>query len=262
MGYFIELARADRFSRLILEIIAYSRHTNSGWRRPVWSWVRNYKIEPWFVRHGTASTARSGFRRFRSKLGGPPKSPNSSIPIKLNREFAAAVRPRIRSRTIDPKPANERELHKAKLTQNGMAQTLECLNRFGGAHGVDIRFPFWDKRLIEFCVRVPVDQKIRSGFSRLIMRNAMKDILPEKIRQRGGKTDMRPGFKYGLGAFGRKYCDDLIIGSDSPLAQYVDMDVLRSYYSRFRNSTAIEKEVLAIQRSVFLGLWLQKTTCR
>jgi asparagine synthase (glutamine-hydrolysing) len=139
-----------------------------------------------------------------------------------------------------------------------MPQTLEILDRAAGAHSVEVRFPFWDKRLIEFCVSLPARQKLRHGWSRFAMRQAMNGILPPEIRWRGGKSDMRPSFNHGLLTYEREHIDDVVLRRPSAVAEYVDIAALRTYYERFRKAEAFESEILAIQRCVSLGLWLQR----
>lgn len=44
------------------------------------------------------------------------------------------------------------------------------------------RDPTRDKRVIEFCMSVPMSQYVRYGRERFLIRRSMKDILPDKIR--------------------------------------------------------------------------------
>lgn len=50
------------------------------------------------------------------------------------------------------------------------------------ANGIVIRDPSKDKRVIEFCLSLPSEQFVRDGHERYLIRRAMKDILPDKIR--------------------------------------------------------------------------------
>ena len=55
------------------------------------------------------------------------------------------------------------------------------------AFSLETRLPFLDYRLVEFVFGLPVDQKIRAGVTKIILRNAMKGVLPEEIRGRMDK---------------------------------------------------------------------------
>jgi asparagine synthase (glutamine-hydrolysing) len=62
--------------------------------------------------------------------------------------------------------------------------------------GIEVRFPFFDLRLIEFCVCLPLEEKNKNGINRYILRKAMKGIVPEKILNRIDKSN--------IGAFAKK----------------------------------------------------------
>jgi asparagine synthase (glutamine-hydrolysing) len=65
-------------------------------------------------------------------------------------------------------------------------------------HELELRFPFRDRRLVEFMLAIPTYQIYHQGIYRYILRNAMQGILPEIIRTRNGKTSLLPLFSYGL----------------------------------------------------------------
>jgi asparagine synthase (glutamine-hydrolysing) len=50
------------------------------------------------------------------------------------------------------------------------------------AYGVVERDPTMDKRVIEFCLRVPDGQYMRNGQARMLVRRAMRGLLPDKVR--------------------------------------------------------------------------------
>ena len=55
------------------------------------------------------------------------------------------------------------------------------------AHSIESRPPFLDQDLIELVLSLPSNAIVRDGWSRWIFREAMRDILPEKIRMRRKK---------------------------------------------------------------------------
>jgi asparagine synthetase B (glutamine-hydrolysing) len=57
-----------------------------------------------------------------------------------------------------------------------------------GRFGLESRRPFLDRRLVEFALAVPPDQLWRGAEAKMVLRNAMKGILPEPVRQRRGKA--------------------------------------------------------------------------
>ena len=55
------------------------------------------------------------------------------------------------------------------------------------AFSIETRLPFLDYRLVEYVFSLPSHQKIKGGVTKVILRNAMKDILPEEVRKRKDK---------------------------------------------------------------------------
>jgi asparagine synthase (glutamine-hydrolysing) len=55
------------------------------------------------------------------------------------------------------------------------------------ANGVEIRMPFMDYRLVSFIFSLPMESKIGNGFTKLILRDAMKGKMSEPIRTRQHK---------------------------------------------------------------------------
>ena len=55
------------------------------------------------------------------------------------------------------------------------------------AFSLESRVPFLDYRLVEFCLGLPVDLKIRGGETKLILRRALADLLPRAVLDRRDK---------------------------------------------------------------------------
>ena len=64
---------------------------------------------------------------------------------------------------------------------------LRDFDRLSMAHGVEVRSPFMDWRLVCFLFSLPSSAKIGSGFTKRILRDALRGILPESIRTRTRK---------------------------------------------------------------------------
>lgn len=64
---------------------------------------------------------------------------------------------------------------------------LKDYDRLSMAHGVEVRSPFLDWRLVCYTFSLPSDSKIGEGLTKRILRDAMKGILPESIRSRTTK---------------------------------------------------------------------------
>jgi asparagine synthetase B (glutamine-hydrolysing) len=75
------------------------------------------------------------------------------------------------------RPQLEHDLLSAKLPR-----VLRMNDRLSMAHGVELRSPFLDYRLVEFCFSLPDRFKIRDGHRKWLLRYAMGDWRP-KVQQ-------------------------------------------------------------------------------
>jgi asparagine synthase (glutamine-hydrolysing) len=69
---------------------------------------------------------------------------------------------------------------------------LRDFDRASMQHGIEIRMPFMDYRLVSYVFSLPQESKLGGGFTKRILRDAMKNTLPESIRTRT--------LKIGIGA--------------------------------------------------------------
>ncbi len=61
---------------------------------------------------------------------------------------------------------------------------LRNFDRASLRYGVEIRMPFMDWRLVTYIFSLPLESKVGNGFTKRILRDAMKGLMPEAIRQR------------------------------------------------------------------------------
>jgi asparagine synthase (glutamine-hydrolysing) len=80
-----------------------------------------------------------------------------------------------------------RELSLSMLTGSNLQMLLHYEDRDSMAHSVESRVPFLDYRLVEHVYSLPDDYKIHNGQTKYVLREGLKDILPEKIYSRNSK---------------------------------------------------------------------------
>ncbi|MFZ4400524.1 MAG: asparagine synthase (glutamine-hydrolyzing) [Bacteroidales bacterium] len=74
------------------------------------------------------------------------------------------------------------------LVNTSIPHLLHWEDRNSMAHSIESRVPFLDYRLVEWIFSIPTEQKIKGAETKYILRNAMKNILPEKVRTRMDKV--------------------------------------------------------------------------
>ena len=83
-----------------------------------------------------------------------------------------------------------------------MQTLLDRANRISVANDLEVRVPFCDKRLVEYCYNIPVEMKFLNNQEKGLLKEAMKDILPSEIVNR--KKSPFPKI------WNPKYCEMLI----------------------------------------------------
>lgn len=85
---------------------------------------------------------------------------------------------------------------------------IELGDRWTAARGLEGRCPFFDRRILEFGLAVPEEQRMRDGVDRFVVRRAMLGCLPEEVRSRTVKATYASAFLTTLGAAGGAACYD------------------------------------------------------
>ena len=69
-----------------------------------------------------------------------------------------------------------------------VARGLELLDRSTARFGIEERHPFHDRRLYEFAMGIPDDQRARDDRTKYVLRNAMRGLVPASILARRDKA--------------------------------------------------------------------------
>jgi asparagine synthase (glutamine-hydrolysing) len=253
-GLLRELARERHWFALARESRALSKHYEfSAWKqlgRAIWQ----YQVKHWIPRpvRGTVSAIRRGI------FSGRKAQDESGWQAYVNKDFASRVGLQDRIKYYkNPKMKTEREEHFNQLTWGVMPYTLEVLDRAAAAFGIEPRYPFWDKRLVEYCLSLPPGQKLRNGWTRWVLRAAMEGTLPPGIQWRGRKSNLAPAFVYGLRTFEMKRIEEVICENSDHLGEYVNIDALKQAVDRFAADRA-GGDTIALWKATNLAMWLKK----
>ncbi|MDP4092256.1 MAG: asparagine synthase (glutamine-hydrolyzing) [Bacillota bacterium] len=80
-----------------------------------------------------------------------------------------------------------RSLSIEEIINISVPMLLHYEDRNSMAHSIEARVPFLDHRLVEFNLGLPDNFKIHNAQTKYILRESLKDILPEKIKNRYDK---------------------------------------------------------------------------
>jgi asparagine synthase (glutamine-hydrolysing) len=264
-GYPHELARGGRWMTLAIEVRGLARLYGQSFWKGLWSYAWRYKLDPLISGSKMLSYAHRRWRGLR------PQGLWRQQPADNRPAWRAMLKPDFLQRTglteryrawqqaEAASTCSERLMHHRQLTSGVQPFALEVFDKTAAAFALELRYPFWDKRLVEFCLALPPEQKLHQGWSRMVLRRAMAGILPVEVQWRPTKMDFLPSFCHGLLTFERERLDDIILRDPTTIEDYVDIPSLREAYQRFvsRQPRRKPQEVLAIWRAVSLALWLR-----
>ena len=131
----------------------------------------------------------------------------------------------------------------------------------GFAFGLEIRDPTADKRLIEFCLGIPEDQYTRQGQQRLLIRRAMKGLMPEKVLWNNFRGRQAADIVYRVRASQEEIAVALNTLQSSPLAQeWLDLSYMNQVFTTCQHqlSPQITNEVVMMLKGIIIGLFLQR----
>jgi asparagine synthase (glutamine-hydrolysing) len=249
--YLTELATRGRWIALSTEVRALSRHRNFS----LWGLLLRYNIKPL-----APEPIRQAWRVLRGRNQQPAWGRNTVI----RTEFARYVGMAERYQALEgerSRPARTlREDHWRDLTSGLHPYALEESDRVAAAFFVEPRYPFYDRRLVEFCLALPPEQRLSQGWTRVIVRRALAGILPNKIRWRAGKANWRANFQRGL-LSEREVLEEVVSDDSQVIEEYVDLAALRLAYQRFV-SRATQEDALLLWTAVILSRWLDQTGIR
>lgn len=145
---------------------------------------------------------------------------------------------------------------KADIKQFSLPVLLRYEDKNSMAHSVEARLPFLDHRLVEMVASLPLDQKIRRGWTKYILRQALKGVLPEKIRLRKSKlgfaTPEDDWFKKDLSTFVHQ-----IFESPLFISEYVNKRKLLDEYTNYQQKWTLYTSEFFF-RFFILELWARR----
>ncbi len=78
------------------------------------------------------------------------------------------------------------------VMESGLEELLRYADRNSMAHGIEIRLPYLNHDLVEFAFSLPAEYKIHQGFTKWILRESVKYIIPSAIAWRKDKIGYEP----------------------------------------------------------------------
>jgi asparagine synthase (glutamine-hydrolysing) len=110
---------------------------------------------------------------------------------------------------------------------------LRYEDRNSMAWSIESRVPFLDYRLVEFLVPLPASIKIHNGQTKFLMRDALKDIVPNQILKRRDKMGFAAAQKEWILGPLRFKIEKTFMSPDFPLLGWIDQPALMESFRNF-----------------------------
>ena len=176
VGLFPHLARRGEWRHLGRELRGLAEHSE----QPLPGVFLREIVVPWLPWLGKAYRwAKGGFRPQSVRL---PLSTEFVRHYRINRRFNPRQNPTIPH--WNPKQALCRGIQFFNRQHSSQAM----------ASGIGERYPFLDRRLIDFCLAVPERLYCEKGWKRNLIRRSMEGILPRPIQWRKTKGPFSPDY--------------------------------------------------------------------
>lgn len=252
-AYIAYLLRAGMWKKAATEASGYSHF---------WS---DYEPGPWRVifRNIRAAFVPETLRRIRRRLLRLKMVRDATKETVINADFARRVdlaeRFDTMRRNTHPTRCNTlREVHCNTLNAPFITVALERYDGVAAAYSIESRHPFFDKRVVEFCLALPWEQKVYRGCSKTILRRAAARILPEEISWRAGKDHLGPEFFSSLLAHEQELLNGLFQHQLGLISEYVNVTLLKEAYQRHSSHASSLEDVFRLWEAVTLSLWLSR----
>jgi asparagine synthase (glutamine-hydrolysing) len=133
--------------------------------------------------------------------------------------------------------------------------SLSGLMTYRAPSTIEKRYPYLDQTFVEFMTSIPLDQLLRPGQRRSLMRRALAEILPHQVLSRKTKDATLRCYSISL----QKHWDSIDALFLSPLtsrAGYVEKDRFHSALLSLRNGQ-IPSFPLRLLKALSLELWMR-----
>ena len=140
-------------------------------------------------------------------------------------------------------------------TRTSLPALLRYEDRSSMAHSIESRVPFLDYRLVEYVFSLPDHQKINSGYTKAVLRNAVRDILPASITNRSDKMGFVTPEHIWFDGELKEWADDIINSSSFRSRKYFNFPQVLKTMDEYRSR---KRDIgFALWRWINLELWLR-----
>ena len=184
----------------------------------------------------------------------------SESPLKnsiISPEFARKINLSEHLRAQQSRAIKYPKSHKYSHLAHGIVSGLAGYGRVAGRYGVDLRDPWADRRVLDFFQRLPLEYKIKDGWTKYIVRMAFASDLNKKVCRRRGKEHLGWNFAHSVMESSREFVCSRLQGDLGALEAYINRGVLEHMLNIYKSKNN-DSNTLFLYDILTLLLWMER----
>ena len=158
--------------------------------------------------------------------------------------------------------SSAQQKHLEGISSSNHSKAIEIQTLLASYYSIEERYPFYNKHLIEYCLNVSPNLKNKNGHSRYILKEAIKNIVPEKIRKRATKSNL--GHALCINFVNKNYeiIEEQLQNPNQIIMEIIDINDLKSSWNnlqqnprKFATRSSIPSKIFSF---VVLNQWLKR----
>jgi asparagine synthase (glutamine-hydrolysing) len=184
------------------------------------------------IRYGRAAVVPDAIRKRLPEVRKDHRTREIVSSSLISADFAKSVEIEERleqlRRTIEYKRSADYIAERCRMIRPSVTAGRERYSRAAAAFATEARDPFLDKRVVNFCLRLPGRLLVRDGWRKSILRQVMVDKLPSEVLWQRGKPHVGWRFNRAVTRNALDRGDISLEQLRKDLADYVDPNALQN----------------------------------
>jgi asparagine synthase (glutamine-hydrolysing) len=127
---------------------------------------------------------------------------------------------------------------------------LACTDRMSMCHSLEVRVPFLDHQLMEYCATIPVNMKLKWFQKKYLLKNALASYLPQRVirhKKQGFVAPMARWLQTDLRTFTSRKLSPVNLGKRGWLSSKTVKNILEGHYSGRETNDSLIWSMLIFQ---------------
>jgi asparagine synthase (glutamine-hydrolysing) len=139
---------------------------------------------------------------------------------------------------------------------------LHYFDRASMAHSLEVRVPFLDHRVVEYCARIPAPLKVRGLTTKYVLRHAARGLLPDRVIDKPKRGFFRKAAGAWLSAQMEGSLPRYLLAPDARYRELIDPAAVRALMAEHASGTASHGQLLLtiLMLEVWLSSYLPRAT--